>query len=174
MIALAIFSLTFAGITLAKVPFVRLDRPAIAFLGAVAMVLFGVLTFPQAISVIDWDTIALLLGMMIVIGALQQDGYTQALAAALFKPAKTGTQLLVVIVVFTAVASAFLVNDAVVLVLTPIVIGVCRARGFNPVPFLMASAMASNVGSTATITGNPQNVLIGIKSVPRCSDNVRP
>lgn len=149
---------------MAKVPFLRLDRPAIAFIGAVAMVLFGVMTFPEAIGLIDWDTIALLLGMMVLIGALQQDGYTQALATALFRKARTGKQLLVVIVAFSAIASAFLVNDAVVLVLTPLVVAVCRDRGINPVPYLLATAMASNVGGTATITGNPQNVLIGIRS----------
>ena len=74
MIALAIFALTFAGITVGRVPLVRLDRPAMAFLGAVAMVAFGVVTFPQAIILVNWNTIAPLLGMMIIIGVLQLDG----------------------------------------------------------------------------------------------------
>lgn len=78
------------------------------------MVLWGVLTFLEAIALVNWETIALLLGMMSITGALQADGYTQGLAAALFKPAKTGARLLVTTVAFSAIAGAFLVNDAVV------------------------------------------------------------
>lgn len=164
MAALAIFAITFTGVALTRLPWVRVDRPVAAFLGAVAMVLFGVLTVPEAVSAIDWNTIALLLGMMVIIGGLQRDGYVEALATALLGRAKSGRQLLVVVVLFTGVASAFLVNDAVVLVVTPLVIAFCRAKGLNPLPFLLAEAMASNIGSTATITGNPQNVLIGLQS----------
>ena len=164
MIALSIFLVTFAGIAVTRIPWLKVDRPVAAFLGAVAMVLFGVLTLTDAINAVDWGTIALLLGMMVLIAVLQQDGYTEALAATLFGRARTGTQLLVIIVAFTGVASAFLVNDAVVLVATPLIIAFCRGRGLNPLPFLLAEAMASNIGSAATITGNPQNVLIGLRS----------
>lgn len=102
--------------------------------------------------------------MMVLTGALQEDGYTKTIASALFGRAKSGTKLLLMIVAFTAVASAFLVNDAVVLVVTPLIVSVCRTRELNPVPFLIAAAMSSNIGTVATITGNPQNVLIGLRS----------
>jgi Na+/H+ antiporter NhaD/arsenite permease-like protein len=162
--ALIIFVITFAGVALARLPWVRLDRPAAAFLGAVAMVLFGVLSPSQAVSAINWDTISLLLGMMVIIAGLQNDGYTQTLAMAVLGSARSAPQLLVTVIGFTGLASAFLVNDAVVLVLTPTLVTYCRARGLNPVPFLLAEAMASNIGGAATITGNPQNMLIGLQS----------
>lgn len=162
--ALVIFTLTFIGVSVTRLPWVKVDRPATAFMGAVAMVLFSVLTFPEAIATVDWDTIGLLLGMMVVIGALQADGYTGTFALSLFGRARSPTWLLAIVVIFTGVASAFLVNDAVVLVTTPLIIAYCRDRGLNPIPFLLAEAMASNIGSAATITGNPQNVLIGLRS----------
>jgi Na+/H+ antiporter NhaD/arsenite permease-like protein len=162
--ALVIFIVTFLGVALTRLPWVKLDRPAAAFLGAVAMVLCGVLTPVEAVGAIDWDTLALLLGMMIIIAGLQQDGYTQAAAAAVLGRARSPRQLLALVIVFTGVVSAFLVNDAVVLVLTPMLIAYCRARELNPVPFLLAEAMASNIGGVATMTGNPQNTLIGLQS----------
>jgi len=163
-VALVIFIVTFLGVALTRLPKVTLDRPVVAFLGAVAMVVTGALTFDAAIAAIDWDTIALLLGMMLVIAGLQRDGYTQALAALCLEHARSPRALLVIVVAVTGIASAFLVNDAVVLVFTPIVVAHCRSRGLNPLPFLLAEAMASNIGGAATITGNPQNVLVGLKS----------
>jgi len=162
--ALAIFVITFTGVALTRLPWVKLDRPAAAFLGAVAMVIFGVLTPVEAVAAIDWDTLSLLLGMMIIIAGLQQDGYTQSLARLVLGRARSARQLLLLVVIFTGVASAFLVNDAVVLVFTPLLVIYCRSRGLNPLPFLLAEAMASNIGGTATITGNPQNMLIGLQS----------
>ncbi len=162
--ALVIFVATFLGVALTRLPFVALERPVVAFLGAVAMVLSGALSPEAAAAAIHWDTIGLLLGMMLVIAGLQQDGYTQALARASLGRAGSPRQLLVVVVVVTGVASAFLVNDAVVLVFTPILVAHCRSRGINPVPFLLAEAMASNIGGVATITGNPQNMMVGLRS----------
>ncbi|MSQ06009.1 MAG: anion transporter [Dehalococcoidia bacterium] len=162
--ALAIFVATFLGVSLTRVPWVALERPVVAFLGAVAMVLSGALSPQAAAAAIHWDTISLLLGMMLVIAGLQRDGYTQALARASLGRAGSPRQLLVVVVVVTGVASAFLVNDAVVLVFTPILVAHCRSRGLNPVPFLLAEAMASNIGGVATITGNPQNMMVGLHS----------
>jgi Na+/H+ antiporter NhaD/arsenite permease-like protein len=166
--SLVIFVVTFLGVALTRLRWVSLgvslDRPVVAFLGAVAMVLSGALSPEAAVATIDWDTLSLLLGMMLVIAGLQQDGYTQALARASLGRASTPRQLLLVVVVVTGVASAFLVNDAVVLVFTPILVAHCRSRGLNPVPFLLAEAMASNIGGVATITGNPQNMLVGLRS----------
>jgi Na+/H+ antiporter NhaD/arsenite permease-like protein len=164
IVALAVLAVTYAGIVFARLPRVNIDRPSAAFGGAVLMVLLGVLTVDEAIAVIDFDTIALLLGMMVIVAALQRDGFFTLLAEKSLALASTPRRLLAVTVVSTAVASAFLVNDAVVLLFTPVVIAACRSLRVNPVPYLVGEAMASNVGSTATMVGNPQNMIIGIAS----------
>ncbi|MSQ33229.1 MAG: anion transporter [Dehalococcoidia bacterium] len=159
-----VLTITYLGIAFTRLPGVNIDRPSAAFTGAVLMVLLGVLTFPQAVGAIDFNTIALLLGMMVLISALRQAGFFDLLARRSLSYAQTPTRLLVVVGVATGVFSAFLVNDVVVLLFTPVVIQACRRMRLNPVPFLLAEAMASNIGSTATVVGNPQNMLIGIRS----------
>jgi len=108
--------------------------------------------------------LALLLGMMLLIAVLQQAGFFTILAARSVAFATTPEKLLVIVVVATAVFSAFLVNDVVVLLFTPVIIQACQILRTNPVPFLVGEAMAANIGSTATIVGNPQNMLIGVTS----------
>ena len=162
--ALIIFVITYIGIIFTRLPKVNIDRPSAAFFGAVAMVLFGVLSFDQAIAAIDFDTIALLLGMMIIIVTLQLDGFFSLIASKTIAFAKNPWRLLIVITLFSGVASAFLVNDAVVLLFTPVIIMICRASGLNPLPFLIAEILAANAGSVMAITGNPQNMLIGVNS----------
>lgn len=165
MIAAAvILILTYVGVAITRLPWVNIDRPSAAFTGVVLMVVFGVLTFEEAVSAIDFNTIALLLGMMTLVAALKAVGFFGLLASKSLSLARTPRRLLLLVILATAVSSAFLVNDAVVLLFTPIVIQACRARKVNPVPYLIAEAMASNIGSAATIVGNPQNMLIGITS----------
>ncbi|MDO8751871.1 MAG: SLC13 family permease [Dehalococcoidia bacterium] len=162
--AAIILAFTYVGITFTRLPRVNIDRPAAALAGAVAMILLGVLTFDEAVQAVDFHTLALLLGMMLLIAVLQHAGFFVVLASRSLAFAPTPGRLLVVVVVATAVSSAFLVNDVVVLLFTPVVIQACRMLRTNPVPFLLAEAMASNIGSTATIVGNPQNMLIGVTS----------
>jgi len=162
--AAVILGLTYVGVALTRFPRVNIDRPSAAFTGAVLMLLFGVLTFRDAVAAIDFDTMALLLGMMMLVAVLNQAGFFTFLAIKAMSLSKTPLGLLVMVVVSTGVLSAFLVNDVVVLLFTPVVICACRMLRANPVPYLIAEAMASNVGSTATIVGNPQNMLIGIAS----------
>jgi Na+/H+ antiporter NhaD/arsenite permease-like protein len=164
LLALAIFVATYVGIAFTRLPAVRVDRPSAAFLGAVAMVFLGVLTLEQAVLAVDWGTIALLLGMMVLASALSLDGHFERFAGIVFKRARSSVSLLVMVVVVTGVTSALIVNDTAVLVLTPLVIAVCRSRGLNPVPFLLAEAMASNIGSVPSVVGNPQNVLVALQS----------
>lgn len=164
LIAALILAGTYIGIAFTRLPGVNLDRPSAAFTGGVLMVLFGVLTFEEAVGAIDFHTIGLLLGMMIFVSALKVVGFFNFLAIKSLALATTPAHLLWLVVVATAVSSAFLVNDAVVLLFTPVIIQMCRVKGVNPVPYLIAEAMASNIGSTATIVGNPQNMLIGITS----------
>lgn len=162
--ALIIFIITYIGIIFTRLPRMNIDRPSAAFFGAVAMILFGVITFDEAIRAIDFNTIALLLGMMIIVATLELDGFFEWIATRTLAVADTPFKLLVVLSFTTGIASAFLVNDAVVLLFTPVIIGICRSLKLNPVPFLIAEILSSNIGSAMTITGNPQNMLIGINS----------
>ncbi|HPD76997.1 MAG: Inner membrane protein YbiR [Spirochaetes bacterium ADurb.Bin218] len=162
--ATIIFIITYSGIIFTRLPWVNVDRPSAAFFGAVSMILFGILSFDEAIAAIDFNTISLLIGMMIIITVLELDGFFAFVAYQTIKFAKNEKSLLLIIIFTTGISSAFLVNDAVVLLYTPIVISICRNSNINPVPYLIAEILASNAGSAMTITGNPQNMLIGISS----------
>jgi Na+/H+ antiporter NhaD/arsenite permease-like protein len=162
--ALAILVLTYLGVAAGHIPGLRLDRAGIAFLGGAAMIAVGPLSLEEAFQAIDFDTIALLLGMMIVVAHLKVSGAFRALGAFAIDHAHAPFVLLATITVLTGVLSAFLVNDAICLVMAPIVLQVVRALDRNPLPYLVAVATASNCGSVATITGNPQNMVIGTLS----------
>jgi Na+/H+ antiporter NhaD/arsenite permease-like protein len=163
-IAAAILGLTYLGVAVTRLPRVNVDRPSAAFTGAVLMILFGVLSFDAAVRAINFPTIALLMGMMMLIAALDRTGFFIYVAARLLAIGTTPARLLVMVVVITAVLSALLVNDTAVLLLTPVFIRACGLLRTNPVPYLIAEAMASNIGSTATMVGNPQNMIIGVSS----------
>ncbi len=163
-IALVIFILTYAGIIFTRIPKINIDRPSAAFFGSVAMILFGVLTFNEAMAAIDFNTICLLLGMMLIIATLEIDGFFSLIAEKTVRVAHTQRALLIIIIFVTGISSAFLVNDAVVLLFTPVLIAICTSSNLNPVPYLIAEILASNAGSAMTMTGNPQNMLIGINS----------
>ena len=164
LIATIILIATYVGVAFTRLPKVNVDRSSAAFTGGVLMILFGVLTFEEAVKAIDFNTIALLLGMMIIVSVLKVVGFFDLLATKSVATANTPRRLLLLVIIATATASAFLVNDAVVLLFTPVIIQACRARKVNPVPYLIAEAMASNIGSVCTIVGNPQNMLIGVTS----------
>jgi Na+/H+ antiporter NhaD/arsenite permease-like protein len=125
------------------------------------MVASGALPLEDAYKAVDLDTITLLLGMMIVVANLRLSGFFALSNAWVMAHAKRPLILLGAVVATSGVFSAFLVNDAICLVLAPLVLELTLALGRRPVPYLLAVAMASNVGSTATITGNPQNIMIG-------------
>lgn len=163
-IALIIFIITYLGIMVTRLPGFNIDRPSAAYFGAIAMIAAGVLSFEEAIAAIDFNTIALLLGMMIVIATLELDGFFAFVAHKTITFSKTPSQLLWIITFTTGIASAFLVNDAVVLMFTPVIISICRQAQLDSKPYLIAEILASNIGSSMTITGNPQNMLIGIYS----------
>lgn len=163
-LAAAIFIITYTGIIFTRLPWINIDRPSAAFFGSVAMVLAGVLTFDEAIAAIDFNTIALLIGMMIIITVLEIDGFFSLIANRTITAAKTEKKLLLIIILTTGISSAFLVNDAVVLLYTPVVISICRNCSIDPKPYLIAEILSANTGSAMAITGNPQNMLIGINS----------
>ena len=159
--AIAIFALTYLVVAIGRLPGFRLDRAGAALVGASLMVAVGALPLEEAPKAIDFDTIILLLGVMIVIANLRLSGFFQLVNGWGVTRARYPIVLLISIVLISGVLSAFLVNDTVCLVLTPLVLDLVTRLRRNPVPYLLAIAMASNIGSTATITGNPQNMIIG-------------
>jgi Na+/H+ antiporter NhaD/arsenite permease-like protein len=159
--AIVIFLATYAVIALGRLPGFRLDRAGAALIGASLMVASGVMTMAEAYKAIDFDTIVLLLGMMIVIANLRLSGFFALVGAWVARHAHHPITLLAAIVLVSGCFSAFLVNDTICLMLTPLVLELVVALRRNPVPYLLAIAFASNIGSAATITGNPQNIMIG-------------
>jgi Na+/H+ antiporter NhaD/arsenite permease-like protein len=159
--AIVIFLATYVVIALGRLPGFRLDRAGAALIGASLMVASGVLTMTEAYGAIDFDTIVLLLGMMIVIANLKLSGFFALVSAFVARHARHPLTLLAAIVLVAGFFSAFLVNDTICLMLTPLVLELVVALRRNPVPYLLAIALASNIGSAATITGNPQNIMIG-------------
>jgi len=165
--AVLIFVGVYLVMAVGKLPGYRLDRAGAALLGASLMVGTGVLNLDEAYAAVDMETITLLLGMMIVAANLRLSGFFRIVEAFVMGRAGHPLILLGAIVVVAGFFSALLVNDTICLVMTPIVLDLVRRLGRNPVPYLLAVAMASNGGSVATITGNPQNMIIGsIAGIP--------
>ncbi|MDR3618941.1 MAG: SLC13 family permease [Paludisphaera borealis] len=156
-----IFGLTYLALAFGRVPGLRIDRAGIALAGAAAMLACGVLPMHEAARAVDYETIVLLFGMMIVVAHLRLAGFfglATDYVAARFSGPRT---FLAVAIGLAGALSAFLVNDVVCVALTPLVIDLCRRLNRPAVPYLIGLAAASNVGSVATITGNPQNMIIG-------------
>src|SRR3984957_11457080 len=159
--AAVIFVGSYLALAIGRIPGLSIDRAGIALVGASLMVASGALPLEDAYRAVDLDTITLLLGIMIVVANLRLSGFFAVATAWVMAHARRPLILLGAVVATSGVFSAFLVNDAICLVLTPLVLELTLALGRRPVPYLLAVAMASNVGSTATITGNPQNIMIG-------------
>src|SRR5436309_11160599 len=159
-----VFFLTYAGIALGRIPGFRLDRAGIALTGAALMLAIGAVTPEEAYHAINLDTLALLLGMMIVVAHLRLSGFFRLVTGWALAHAHSPLILLAIVAITAGGLSAFLVNDAVCLVMTPLVIEVTRSLRRDPIPYLLAVAMSSNVGSVATLTGNPQNMIVGAVS----------
>ena len=156
-----IFGVTYLALALGKIPGLRIDRAGIALVGAATMLAAGVLSMHDAAGAVDYKTIVLLFGMMVVVAYLRLAGFfalaTEQIAARFSGP----FTLLAMTIVLSGVLSAFLVNDVVCVALTPLVLHLCERLKRPPIPYLVGLATASNIGSVATITGNPQNIIIG-------------
>ena len=159
--ATLIFLGTYLVIAIGRLPGFLVDRTGAAIIGAALMIGFNVLTFEEAYAAINYDTIILLFGMMIVVANLRLSGFFAAISEWVVRHAHHPLGLLASIIVVSGVFSAFFVNDTMCLVLTPLILEIVLALRRNPVPYLLAIAMAANIGSVATITGNPQNMMIG-------------
>src|SRR3989449_73419 len=160
-IAVAAFVASYVGLGLGRVPPFRVDRTGVAIIGAAAMVASGALPWPDAVASVDAPTLVLLFGMMIVTAYLRLSGFFHLVTTWTLRRARTPRGLLAAVIGAPGVLSAFFVNDVVCLVLAPVVLGATHQLGLPPVPYLIALATAANVGSVATLTGNPQNMLVG-------------
>jgi Na+/H+ antiporter NhaD/arsenite permease-like protein len=160
-IAIAIFALTYLLISGRRLKLLPLNRPAAALLGTVLMVVTGVLTPEQAYRAVDYDTLVLLLGMMLIAAYLHLGGFFDWAAHWTLRAAGTPQRLLLSLILTSGVLSALLVNDTVCLMLSPLVVRVIARSGLPLLPYLLALAMSANLGSVCTLVGNPQNMIIG-------------
>lgn len=163
-VAVLVFALTYLAVAAGRFPYLSLDRPAAALLGAVLMVAAGVLSPAEAGAAVNGETLGLLLGMMIISAYLGEAGFFRWASWRVIRGAGTPRTLLWGIVFASGVLSAFLVNDTVCLMTTPLVLRIVDDAELPPLPYLLAVAFGSNAGSVATLTGNPQNMIVGTLS----------
>jgi Na+/H+ antiporter NhaD/arsenite permease-like protein len=159
-----IFALTYLAVAAGRFPGLSLDRPAAALLGAVLMVAAGVLSPAEAGGAINGDTVGLLLGMMVITEYLREAGFFRWASWRVIRSVSTPRALLWALVFAAGGLSAFLVNDTVCLMMTPLVIRIVDDADLPSLPYLFAVAFGSNAGSVATLTGNPQNMIVGTLS----------
>jgi Na+/H+ antiporter NhaD/arsenite permease-like protein len=155
-----IFLITYIFISIGQVPFFRLDRTGISIISATLLILFNIISINEAYLAIDYKTIIILFGMMVLIANLRLSGFFYILLNFIVKNIKDPKNFLYILVFTSGISSAFFVNDTICLIFTPFVIEISRKLNLNPKPYLLALAMSSNIGSVATITGNPQNIII--------------
>ncbi|AIQ37925.1 membrane protein [Paenibacillus sp. FSL R5-0345] len=140
----------------------KIHRTILAMLGAIVMVAMGIVDQETALHHIDFNTIGLLVGMMMIVGITAETGLFKYAAVKSAKLAKgKPRRILIALFVITAVASAFLDNVTTVLLMVPVTFSITRQLRINPLPFLMSQIIASNVGGTATLIGDPPNIMIG-------------
>jgi Na+/H+ antiporter NhaD/arsenite permease-like protein len=161
MTAALIFLATYIGIALGRVPGLALDRVGIALLGAIAMIVSGAVSVKEAVSAIDLPTILLLYSLMIVSAQLRLGGFYTWSASRLTRLLERPRLFLLAVMVSSALLSAILANDIICFAFTPVLALALLRAGLDPLPFLIGLAVSSNIGSAATIIGNPQNMLLG-------------
>ena len=164
MLAVSVFALTYLAVAAGRLPYLSLDRPAAALLGAVLMVATGTLAPREAGAAVNGDTIGLLLGMMILSAYLGAAGFFRWASYRVLRVVHGPRTLLWAVVLAAGALSALLVNDTVCVMVTPLVLRVVDDAELPPLPYLLALAFGSNAGSVATLTGNPQNMIVGTLS----------
>jgi Na+/H+ antiporter NhaD/arsenite permease-like protein len=156
-----IVACTIGGIAVGRWPFLRASRATITLLGSALLLGVGALTLQQAYAALDLNTLLLLFSMMVLNGHLFLAGFFGMVTQRVVQAASGPRTLLALVIVAAGVLSALFLNDTVVLMMTPLVLETTRALRRDPIPYLLGLATAANVGSVATITGNPQNIVIG-------------
>ena len=161
LVATVIFGITYVLISGRQIRILPLNRPAAALLGAVLMVSTGVMTPERAYRAVNYDTIVLLLAMMLVSAYLYLAHFFEWAADVVLELSRTPQRLLLYLTLTSGILSALLVNDTICLMLTPLVIAVIQRGKLPLLPYLIALATSANIGSVATLVGNPQNMIIG-------------
>lgn len=159
---LVVFIVTYIGIAMGHVPGLKLNRVGIVLLGAIAVMIFGGARTDQVISYINWPTVLLLFGFFVISAQLRLSGFYDRVASLISARLDHPGSFLLILMAVTGGLSAFLNHDIVCFVFTPIVGTALIRKQINPVPFLIALAIASNIGAAATLIGNPQNMMIGV------------
>lgn len=163
-LALPVIVMTIIGVAIGRYPFLRMNRATIALVGATILIGIGAISLETAYQTLDLDTLVLLFAMMIINANLRLGGFFRLISNGLIRWARSPAQLLALVIFAAGILSAIFLNDTIVLVFTPFVAEITRTLKRNPIPYLVGLATAANIGSTATIIGNPQNMLIGIAS----------
>lgn len=159
-----IIVITYLGIAIGGLPFLRVNRTTISLIGIGFLLAFGLLQFEEIASLLEMNTLILLFGMMIINSNLQLAGFFRLAGGFILKWTKSPRSLLALEIFIVGVLSALFLNDTICLMLTPLILDITQTAKRNPIPYLIALATASNIGSVATLTGNPQNMIIGIAS----------
>jgi len=160
LVAAIIFVFTYALISIRRLPKVNVNKGLAAAVGGILMIVFGIVVLTDVLDLINFDVIFLLLGMMMLAAGLEFSGFFRIVSDFLVRFSGSKIRLLAYIMVISAVLSAVILNDAVVLIFTPIVIRCCRNTGCNPIPYLIGIMFSANIGSLATPIGNPQNAYV--------------
>lgn len=161
-LTLAIGGLTLAVIAFGRVPGARLSRAAVAFVGAAALLAVQAVDLGAAGRMVNGEVLLLLFSLMVVNASLASAGAFRLLATLVTRGTLGPKRLLALLVLSAGVLSALFLNDTVVLMLTPLVVRAARRLRLPPLPYLLGLALAANAGSVATVTGNPQNVLVAV------------
>lgn len=156
-----VFLLVYLGLFLGGLPFLQLDRTGVVLLGAIALIATEIVPLAQVAEVVHLPTLALLFAFMVISAQLRLGGFYDWLVAWLDRRALAPPALLGAVIALAAALSAIFSNDIVCLAMAPVLAQACRVRGYAPLPHLLALACAANLGSAATLIGNPQNMLIG-------------
>lgn len=170
LLTIFIISLTYVGIAIGRIPRFRTNRTTISLIGVGILVLLNIVTIEDFATYLEMDTIILLFSMMIINANLRLAGFFELAANQLIQFAKSPKVLLISVIFLSGTLSAVFLNDTICLMLTPFVIDLTKSLNRNSIPYLIALATAANIGSTATLTGNPQNMIIGISSGIRYID----
>ena len=161
ILTILIFAATYAAVAVGGAPRLGIGRTGAALAGAALMIATGAIAPRAALDAIDWRTILLLFGMMAIVAPLQATGILARVVVWVSRRVHHPAALLSAVVAASGLLSAVFVNDTICVAFTPLVLDLASARRHDPVPYLLALATGSNIGSTATIVGNPQNMLIG-------------
>src|SRR5829696_7229346 len=164
LLTAGIVAVTLVGVAIGRWPTLRMNRATIALVGATALIAIGAIPLNEAFRAVDWNTIVLLFAMMVLNVNLRIAGFFHLITSRVVRLARTPRRLLALVIAVSGVLSAIFLNDTIALMMTPLVLELALTLRRNPIPYLIALVTAANVGSVAAITGNPQNMLVGISS----------